>query len=248
MHQRTSRRFNAWSLPSCALLFVGLSGTPPEVLAQASAATAEASVFDSALALKRDAETLKALSADGQVLYQRERVKLDGYQYCSQSVAAAERGDFRDSVRAASMALFVGQQQGNDDLIAVSKRDLAIAYSYAGDLDRAAQYAQEALGHEAKNPAIVAGPAYKTLGDVAVRRGRLPEAIRYYDQAASASSERFRPLVQISLANAYVTSNDAKRARALYDEIPPPQGTLLPLYLRGLGNLQRRVGVRSQYC
>ena len=237
MYRRTSRRFNAWSLPSCALLFGGLLSTPLTALAQASVAPAEASVFDSALARKRDADTLKALSADGQVLYQRERVKLDGYQYCSQSVAAAERGDFRDSVRSASKALFIGQQQGNDDLIAVSKRDLAIAYSYAGDLDRAAQYAREALGHEAKNPALVAGPAFKTLADVEVRRGRLPEAIRYYDQAASASSERFRPLVQISLANAYVTSNDPKRARALYDEITPPKGTLLPLYQRGLGNL-----------
>jgi CHAT domain-containing protein len=212
------------------------------VCALVSAARAQepgdgSSAFDSAQARRADADTLKALSADGQLLYQRERVKLTGYQYCSQAVAAAERGDFRDSVRAASKALFLGQQQGNDDLVAVSKRDLAIAYSYAGDLDRAAQYAREALGHEARDPAIVAGPAYKTLGDVAVRRGQLAQAIGFYTQAAEAASERFRPLVEISLANAYATHRDAKQARALYERIAVPSGPLLPLYRRGLGNL-----------
>ena len=198
---------------------------------------AGSTAFDSALARQRDADTLRALSADGQVLYQRERVKLDGYQYCSQAVAAAERGDFRDSVRAASKALFIGERQGNEDLVALSKRDLAIAYSYAGDLDRAAQYAQESLGHAAKNPAVVVGPAYKTLGDVAVRQSRLDQAIAYYAQAETGSSDRYRPLVQISLANAYVSQKNTKKARELYDRIPPPQGSLLPLYERGLGNL-----------
>ena len=238
MYQRRRRRLGPQRLPGsmigCAML-LSLSCGP--VVAQDTAAPASSQVFDSAQARLRDADTLKALSADGQVLYQRERVKLDGYQYCSQAVAAAERGDFRDSVRAASKALFLGQQQGNDDLVALSKRDLAIAYSYAGDLGRAAQYAQEALGHQTKNPAIVVGPAYKTLGDVAVRQGKLSDAIGYYNQAAASSSDRFRPLVQISLANAYVASNDARQARALYDQIAPPTGPLLPLYQRGLGNL-----------
>ena len=237
MHQRTLHRFRTTRLRAtmveCALVF-GLVGM---VVAQDAPPPQASSTFDSAQARLRDADTLKALSADGQVLYQRERVKLDGYQYCSQSVAAAERGDFRDSVRAASKALFIGAQQGNEDLVAVSERDLAIAYSYAGDLEHAAQYAQQALGHQARNPAIVVGPAYKTLGDVAVRRGKLNEAIAFYNQAADGSSDRFRPLVQISLANAYVTNNDAPQARALYDRIPPPSGLLLPLYERGLGNL-----------
>lgn len=193
--------------------------------------------FESAQARQRDADTLKALSADGQVLYQRESVKLDGYQYCSQAVAAAERGDFRDSIRAASKALFIGQAQNNEDLVALSKRDLAIAYSYAGDLDRASQYAQEALQLQAKNPAIVVGPAFKTLADVAVRQGKLDAAVEYYRSAEAGSSDRYRPLVQISLANAYVARNDPKRARELYDRIAAPQGSLLAQYERGLGNL-----------
>lgn len=237
MHGRMSRRYCAWRRLRSEWILGGLLLVHAATSAQGIAGATEAPAFDAALAQKRDADTLKALTADGQVLYQRERVKLDGYQYCSQSVAAAERGDFRDSVRAASKALFIGQQQSNDDLVAVSKRDLAIAYSYAGDLDRAAQYAQEALGHKANNPPVVAGPAFKTLGDVAVRRGEWAQAIRHYEQASTAASDRFRPLVQISLANAYVASNEPKRARALYEQIEQPQGALLPLYQRGVGNL-----------
>jgi len=196
-----------------------------------------ARTFDSALARQRDAETLKVLSAEGQLLYQRARVKLDGYRYCSMAVAQAERGELRDSIRSASMALHVGNAQGNDDLVAVSKRDLAIAYSYAGDLVHAEQYARESLGHQAKDPRIVEGPAYKTLGDVALRRGRFTEAVEWYEKAATAASDRFRPLVQISLANALVAGGDAARARVLYDAIEPPEADLLPLYRRGQGNL-----------
>ena len=194
--------------------------------------------FRSAEARQRDAETLKALSTEGQVLYQRDRVKLDGYQYCSQAVALAERGEFRESIRAASRALYVGQQQGNDDLIAVSKRDFAIAYSYAGDLDRAEQYAREALQHAAKDPAVVAGPAYKILGDVAVRRGKLAEGIAYYNQGLAAASERFRPLIRISLVNAYVADGKLAEARAAIQEIPVPDNPASKqLYRRSLGNL-----------
>lgn len=200
-------------------------------------APAPARVFDAALARQRDAETLKVLSAEGRLLYQRARVKLDGYRYCSMAVAQAERGELRDSIRSASMALHVGNAQGNEDLVAVSQRDLAIAYSYAGDLEHAEQYAREALGHQAKDPRIVEGPAYKTLGDVAVRRGRIAEGVQWYEKAAAAASERFRPLVQISLANALVAGGDAGRARALYDSIQPPEAELQPLYRRGQGNL-----------
>ena len=56
-------------------------------------APAPARVFDAALARQRDAETLKVLPAEGRLLYQRARVKLDGYRYCSMAVAQAERGE-----------------------------------------------------------------------------------------------------------------------------------------------------------
>ena len=194
--------------------------------------------FDSAQARLRDAETVTSLSAEGAALYEREAIKLRGYQYCSHAVALAERGEFRQSVRAASKALHLGQEGGNDDLVAHSMRDLAIAYSYSGNLDLAEQYARDAFKHEAKDPQVIAGPAYKVLGDVAVRRGQLAEAIGHYEQASASSSDRFRPLVQISLANAYVTAGKAQEARALYEKITVPQEPALrQTYRRGLGNL-----------
>lgn len=220
-----------------SVLFSLAAGLAQAAPGETPPAAAGSPAFESAVARTRDADTLKALSTEGQILYQRERVKLDGYQYCSQAVAQAERGELRDSIRSASKALHIGQAQGNDDLIAVSKRDLAIAYSYGGDLDRAEQYAQEALSHQAKNPQIVAGPAYKILGDVAARRGKLPLAIDFYGKAFEAASDRFRPLVSLSLANAYVANGDARSGRDMYSRTPPPEGPLLPLYQRGLGNL-----------
>lgn len=207
-------------------------------LAQDAKPPETSAAFRVAEAREHDAETLKSLSSEGQLLYRRDRVKLDGYQYCSQAVALAERGELRLSIRAASRALYVGQQQGNDDLVAVSKRDFAIAYSYAGDLDRAEQYAREALQAKAKDAHVVAGPAYKVLGDVAVRRGKMADAIALYNQALGAASERFRPLVQISLANAYIADRKPQEARALLEAIPPPNDAALrPLYWRSQGNL-----------
>ena len=46
--------------------------------------------FATAEARERDAETLRSLVAEGQLLYESDRVKLDGYQYCSQAVAFAD--------------------------------------------------------------------------------------------------------------------------------------------------------------
>jgi CHAT domain-containing protein len=203
--------------------FVGADGSP--------------AVFDAARARLHDAETLKTLTDEGRLLYQKERIKLDGFQYCGLAVALAERGEFRQSLQAASKALIIGQQQDNGSLVASAKRDLAITYSYAGDLERAEQYANEALaGIEGLKPAI-AGPALKTLGDVAVRKGKAVEAIAFYRKAASAASDKFRPLVKISLANAYLQNNQVPEARELYQQIGKPDAALQYAFRRGLGNL-----------
>ena len=205
--------------------------------ASAEAAGA-ATAFQQAQARVHDAETIKSLSTEGQLLYQKDRIKLDGSMYCAQAVALAERGEFRLSIEAASKALVLGQQRSNEGLVASAKRDLAIAYSYAGDLDRAEQYAREALSAPGPANPAVAGPAYKILADVAVRRGRLPEAIADYQRAQQASSPRFRPLVDISLANAYVSGGQLAQAHALFAQIAPSDNIALrQAYLRGQGNL-----------
>jgi CHAT domain-containing protein len=209
---------------------------------QDNAAPAAPTVFDAARARLQDAETLRTLTDEGRLLYQKERIKLDGFQYCGQAVALAERGEFRQSIQAASKALVIGQQQDNASLVVAAKRDLAITYNYAGDLKRAEQYAHEALvGAEGAKPAI-AGPALKTLGDVAARSGKYAEAIAHYRKAESAASDKFRPLVRISLANAYVLNQQLPQARSLYQQIGQPDAALAAPFKRGLANLDLAEG------
>lgn len=186
----------------------------------------------------RDAETLKSLTAEGRLLLSRDRVKLPAYQYCSMAVSAAERGDFRDSVDAAARALVVAEQTDNADLAALSKRDLAIAYSYAGDLADAERYAKEALASHPKSPEQVFAPSNKVLGDIALRRGNPQAALAAYDDALKTASPRYRPLVLLSVTNAQIAAGDTAGARKTFDSAnPPPSPDLAPAYRRIEGNL-----------
>ena len=169
-----------------------------------------------------DADTALALAAEGAALYEREAVKLDGYAYCSQAVELAEKGEFRESTRAASKALHVALQTGNVDLLGKAYRDLAIAFSYAGQLERAEQFAMLSLKYPGVDPTQVNGPGKKVLGDVRTRQKRYDDAIALYDQARGESSDRFRPLVDASLANALILSGDLTRARSTLDALAVP--------------------------
>lgn len=226
------------SVQLCLMLVAGMLFCGGGAHAQVAPAASTPSAFRQAQARLHDAETLKSLSTEGQLLYQKDRIKLDGAMYCAQAVALAERGEFRLSIEAASKALVLGEQRANDSLVASAKRDLAIAYSYAGDLDRAEQYAREALAAPGPPNPAVAGPAYKILADAAARRGRLPEAIADYQRAQQASSPRFRPLVDIALANAYVGGGQLAQAHALFARIARSDNIALrQAWLRGQGNL-----------
>ena len=229
-------RSHAISLLVAHALAIGLvSGVP----AQTDADVGDLSAYEVARERARDAETLRSLSAEGQLLYERDRVKLTGFQYCSQSVALAERGDFRASIRAAAKALHLGQTASDDALQAAAKRDLAIAFSYAGDLARAEEHARAALEHRASESAVIAGPVHKIIGDVRARQRQWAQAIESYRFAVGVSSDRFRPLVEISLANALVSSGDVARARELYERIAPPENAALrQMFRRGLGQLR----------
>jgi CHAT domain-containing protein len=195
------------------------------------------STFDKARARQQDSETLRSLTDEGRLLYQKDRIKLDGFQYCGQAIALAERGEFRQSIQAASKALIIGQQQNNGKLVASAKRDLAITYSYAGDLEQAAHYAREALAEPDGAAPAIAGPSLKTLGDVYARKGNYAEAINYYQKAETAASDKFRPLVAISLANAYMLNQQLAESRSLYQRIGQPDATLRSAFQRGLANL-----------
>ena len=190
--------------------------------AQADDAGNEARAALAAIGRLDDADTALSLAADGAALYEREAVKLDGYAYCSQAVELAEKGEFRESARAASKALHIALQTGNKDLLGKAYRDLAIAFNYAGQLERAEQFADLALKYPGLNPTQVDGPARKVIGDVRTRQGRYDEAIASYEEAQRGSSDRFRPLVDASLANALILSGDLARARSTLDGLAEP--------------------------
>ncbi|MFX1767491.1 CHAT domain-containing protein [Paraburkholderia sp. A1RI-2L] len=200
--------------------------------APATGLAPESQGFREAAERERDAETLKSLTDEGRLLLSRDRVALPAYDYCSMSVAAAERGDFRDSINAAARALVVAQRTDNADLVALSKRDLAIAYSYAGDLDDAGKYAREALASQPKQPEQVFAPANKVLGDVALRRGDAQGALKAYDDALQTASPRFKPLVLLSITNAQIAAGDTAAARKTLDstdvsgELAPARGRI----------------------
>ena len=207
----------------------------------AADAAAPGAAFESAVAREKDAETLVSLSAEGRALYERDVVKLDGYGYCGQALALAEQGEFRLSIRAASKALHLGQRDSDDALRAVALRDLAIAYSYAGVLDKADEYARAALAVSGRDPAQVAAPAFKVLGDVATRRGRFDAAAEHYRDSLAVASERYRPLVLISLANAHTAANRPDEALAQLSLVPEP-AQAQAFYLRSRGNAHLTAG------
>ena len=196
--------------------------TAPAAAVPSADVQGEARQALAAIGRLEDADTALSLAAEGAALYEREAVKLDGYAYCSQSVELAEKGEFRESTRAASKALHVALQTGNTDLLGKAYRDLAIAFSYAGQLERAEQFANLSLKYPGVDPTQVNGPSKKVLGDVRTRQKRFAEAIALYDQARTESSARFRPLVDTSLANALILSGDLTRARSTLDALAEP--------------------------
>ncbi|RYZ12622.1 MAG: CHAT domain-containing protein [Comamonadaceae bacterium] len=209
-------------LLSLALAPAFAQGTPPD--AEAVAGKAEQ-------ARLADTDTLLALTTEGAVLYAQDTVKLSGYQYCSQAVALAEAGEFRQSVRAASKALHLANVTRDPNLLALANRDLAIVYSYSGQLDKAEEFAREALRHPAREPKLVVGPANKVLGDVQTRRGDHEGAVRSYELALASSSERYAPLVQSSLVNALIEAGDPARARQLIGGLAPQRNAALAAQL-----------------
>ncbi len=184
---------------------------------------AEAAASRQEQARLADTDTLLALTNDGAILYSQDKVKLSGYQYCSQAVALAEAGEFRQSVRAASKALHLANTTRDPNLLAMANRDLAIVYSYSGQLEKAEQFARDALKQPVRDPKLVVGPANKVLGDVAARRGDYAGAVRSYDEALAGSSDRYAPLVRASLANALIESGDTGRARQVLDAMGTPR-------------------------
>ena len=247
------RRLSKPGLLSSFLLLLGASEllgqtTGPNVQVAASASAQPPSqALSVAMARVKDAESATLLTAEGQALFQADDQKLTAYAYCSQAINLAERGEFRSAIRAAAKALFLGVAAGNDDFIAHAKRDLAMAYLYAGDLDSAQRFASEALGHYARpdNRRAVQSVAYKILGDVALRRGDPKKAIVLYKDSVGIAQGGLRFFSSAALASAYISAGELDNARSAIEKAESSLGALPPdrqdaakiLTLRIRGNL-----------
>jgi len=205
--------------------------TQTQTQTRSQAPDAEAAAARQEKARLADADTIFALTQDGAILYSQDAIKLSGYQYCSQAVALAEAGDFRQGVRAASKALYLANTTHDPTLVAYANRDLAIVYSYSGQLDKAEEFAREAMRYQAQDPKLVIGPAYKVVGDVQSRRGDFAGAVLSYDTALANSSPRYTPLVQASLVNALIESGDTARAEQLLSSLDVPKDPSLAAQL-----------------
>jgi CHAT domain-containing protein len=233
---------------SAPLLALAALTAPLALHAQAAPGASQPDVQAGSLALqamarKKDAETLVNLSAEGKALYERDTIKLSGYAYCGQALALADRGDLRQSIRAASKALHLGQRDGDAGMKAVALRDLAIAYSYAGTLDLAEQYAKAALAIPGTDAHQVTAPSLKVLADVHARHGRFEQALTLYQQSLAVASKRYAPLVRISLANALTAAHRAPEALAQLEQVDAAaRQQSLGFFLRSRGNAHLEAG------
>jgi tetratricopeptide (TPR) repeat protein len=187
-----------------------------------------------------DVESAVLLAGEGRLLYEADVSKRNGYEYCSLAVGLINQGQLRLGIREASKALFLGQSSGDRCLVASAKRDIAMAYSFAGHLDLARQYAEDALtaANLCRQPFSVERGARKVLGDVHLRGGRPRDALREYERFPRAGDA----LLTLSIANAYLAAGDTKRAGELFRESESANETITALAQRGLGQVALHEG------
>ena len=173
-----------------------------------------------ASSLVQEAYSVRRLTAEGKLMLDSTPIAQQRTwgQYCASAWLLNDQGEFRRAVRAASIALYLGEQERNTTALAYAKRDLAVSYSYSGNLEMAEKYATESIAHPAQNSGDVRNVSYKTLGDVALRKGDPKQAIAHYRQALNYSSFAWARLIRVALANAHIGAGELDAARAILDD------------------------------
>jgi CHAT domain-containing protein len=229
------------------LLALGLCAAAMAVHAQATPAArpnGRMSLAADTDAFSRDVQSIVAMSSNGNTLYDADSRKGSWQNYCGTSRSASERGEFRAAVRDASKALFLGGGGADPLASAFATRDLAIAYSWAGDLDNAQLWADRALAYAKK---ITSGStdvdyqirfdAIKTLGDVAFRRNQYAQALVHYKEAETKlpwiGAGFYKDFSKLSIANVQSKMN-----------LPEAQAALLGLTKSGDAGV-RMLALRS---
>jgi CHAT domain-containing protein/predicted negative regulator of RcsB-dependent stress response len=226
MSVRAGRRDRAICLLACvlgsALLLTSCANVAPDpfALSTAAVATTTASV-QLASVRARDAETAAQIASNGSLLYSADINKGVWDKYCHISHMLANQGNFREAVREASKSFFLGQGSGNPFAMAHAARDLAYAYSLAGDLDNARRWAEAALRYTKRTSSTrdtsgIIAPAHKIIGDIELRRGHPALAVAAYEQAIAVGSDRLKSEARAAMANAEIANRNFERARQLF--------------------------------
>lgn len=189
-----------------------------------------------------EAESAATLILLGASLYSSDASKKNGFRYCRAAVAQADLGNFRASIHEASKALFLGMEKQDDYLLAFAKRDLAAAYSFAGDLDNAKRFAEEAVSHMkrvgSRNRQAVLGPAHRILGDVALRTGEVSAALEGYNLSLRHCASDYKPYVLASAASAHQARGELGQARRLLKRaLKRVHPDARPVLLRRIGDI-----------
>ena len=194
-----------------------------------------------AKALVAEASSVARLTAEGKLLYEASQQKLTWGQYCGNAMRLNDEGELRRAIWNASQALFLGGGGSEPNAVAFAKRDLAVSYLYAGNLEVSERFAQESLAINLlnmNNSWNVRSVSFKTLGDIAARRGQFKIALEHYQNAVDNSSGAWKRLVIASMANAHLGAGNLAAATRLLDDIAGSVSSpVKEVVLRARGNV-----------
>jgi CHAT domain-containing protein/Tfp pilus assembly protein PilF len=226
MHVQARRRQQAFGVAawvgSAALLLGSCANLAPDAFPlSAGALSTTAPSVQLASVRAHDAETAAQIASNGSLLYSADSNKSAWQSYCHHSHMLANQGNFREAVREASKSFFLGQSSSNPYAMAHAARDLAYAYSLAGDLDSARRWAEAALKYARRSPStrdtsVVEAPAHKIIGDIELRRGHPALAVSAYERAIAIGSDRLKSEARAAMANAEIANRNFERARQLF--------------------------------
>jgi len=194
----------------------------------------------------RDAETAAAIASRGRLLYDADPTQKAWQGYCADSQRLSDNGEFRRAIRQASKALYLGERDNEPVARAFAMRDLAYAYGFAGDLDKAEEWGRKAIeaSRGLSNTRVdidneLLAPAWKILGDAALRRGRVDEALRHFESALGAAGffSKQKTDIRLAIAAAHLKRGEPAKAREiLAKEAGASDPAIATVARRGLGD------------
>ena len=124
------------------------------------------SKMSSSDALVNDLDAAKSLGGLGKLLIAQDGRTRRWADYCGESLAASNRGEFREAVRQSARALSIGERTRDNEAMFFASRDLTYAYFLAGDVENALVWMERT------------DAAFKAVGFSDASQGASPQLIR----------------------------------------------------------------------